>query len=292
MTINRLLITVLLASIVSLGLPPLLPAPVLSDGLAQKRPQSRVCALGLVNKAPHIQLAAAGILPVPKRHVRITFVGHSTMLIESPQGVSVATDYNGFVKPAKWPDIVAMNNSHETHFTESIDPRIKFVLRGWDPNFGIARHDIKVKDMRVYNVPTNFTIWDGKKINQNSIFIIETAQLCLAHVGHLHHVLTDNQTIKVGRIDILFLPIDGAYTMSYEEAGTVIAKVRPKIVIPMHFFGLDEGNMFTRTLKGAYPIKYLKRTSIMLNRKDLPKSTEIWFLREILTGSLGFGGED
>ena len=56
---------------------------------------------------------------------------------------------------------------------------------------------------------------NGKKINLNSIFIIEAAQLCLAHVGHLHHVLTDNQTLKVGRIDILFLPIDGAYTMSY-----------------------------------------------------------------------------
>jgi L-ascorbate metabolism protein UlaG (beta-lactamase superfamily) len=84
-----------------------------------------------------------------------------------------------------------------------------------DPKGNIARHDIKLKDLRIYNVPTNFEVWNGKKINLNSIFIIEAAQLCLAHVGHLHHVLTDNQTLKVGRIDILFLPIDGAYTMSY-----------------------------------------------------------------------------
>lgn len=146
--------------------------------------------------------------------------------------------------------------------------------------------------MRVYNVPTNFAVWEGKKINENSIFIIETAQLCLAHVGHLHHVLTDNQTLKVGRIDILFLPIDGAYTMSYEEAARVIAKVRPKLVIPMHFFGLEEGNSFIQTLKGAYPVKHLKKTSMLISRKDLPKSTEIWFLREVIFGGFGLGLDD
>src|SRR6476620_7563088 len=37
--------------------------------------------------------------------VRITYVGHSTFLIESPQHVRIATDYNDFVKPAGLPDI-------------------------------------------------------------------------------------------------------------------------------------------------------------------------------------------
>ena len=91
---------------------------------------------------------------------------------------------------------------------------------------------------------------------------------------------------------MLFIPIDGIFTMSYEEAATVIAKVRPKLVIPMHFFGLEEGNGFIQTLKNAYPVKYLKRTSILISRKTLPKSTEIWFLREQMFGSFGFGNED
>ena len=259
---------------------------------ANNQSKSRICALGLVENFPRIQLAASKPPFIPKRHVRITFVGHSTMMIESPQGVSLATDYNGYNRTSFRPDIVTMNNSHETHYTDFIDPKIQFVLRGWDPNGGIARHDLKIKDLRVYNVPTNFAVWEGRKINENSIFIIETAQLCLAHVGHLHHVLTDNQTLKVGRIDVLFIPIDGTYTMSYEEVAKVIARVRPKLVIPMHFFGLEEGNMFIKTLKTPYPVKHLKKTSLLMSRKDLPKSTEIWFLREQMLGSFGFGGEE
>jgi L-ascorbate metabolism protein UlaG (beta-lactamase superfamily) len=256
-------------------------------------PESRACALGLVQKTPnfsshpYFRPASAQPVPVPKRHVRVTFVGHSTMLIESPEGVSVATDYNGYVKPNFLPDIVTMNNSHETHYTDLPDAGIKFVLRGWDPQGGIARHDIRVKDMRIHNVPTNFAEWDGRKSNQNSIFVIEAGQVCLAHVGHLHHVLTDNQTLGVGRIDVLFIPIDGTYTMSLEEAARVVAKVRPKLVIPMHFFGVAEGSVFAQSLKGAYPIKFLKTTTILLARKDLPKTTEVWFLREMMYGGLG-----
>ena len=90
----------------------------------------------------------------------------------------------------------------------------------------------------------------------------------------------------------MFLPIDGAYTMSYEEAAKVIAKVRPKLVILMHFFGLEEGNTFIQHLKGAYPVKHLKKTSLLISRKDLPKSTEIWFLREVIFGGFSLGLDD
>ena len=42
--------------------------------------------------------------------VRLTFLGHATFLIESPQLVRIATDYNDYVKPPVLPDIVTMNH--------------------------------------------------------------------------------------------------------------------------------------------------------------------------------------
>ncbi len=36
-------------------------------------------------------------------------------------------------------------------------------------------------------------------------------------------------------IDVLFLPIGGTYTMSAEEAATLANKIKPKLVIPMHY---------------------------------------------------------
>ena len=63
--------------------------------------------------------------------MRLTYVGHSTFLIESPQLVRIATDYNDYVKPPMIPDIVTMNHAHSTHYTDSPEPDIKHVLRGW-----------------------------------------------------------------------------------------------------------------------------------------------------------------
>src|SRR5690349_5462725 len=40
--------------------------------------------------------------------VRLTFIGHSTFLMESPQLVRIATDYNDYVRPPMVPDIVTM----------------------------------------------------------------------------------------------------------------------------------------------------------------------------------------
>ncbi|MHC4816257.1 MAG: MBL fold metallo-hydrolase, partial [Planctomycetota bacterium] len=49
--------------------------------------------------------------------VRLTYLGHSSFLIETPGGATVVTDYNGFIRPPAAPDIVTMNNAHETHYT-------------------------------------------------------------------------------------------------------------------------------------------------------------------------------
>ena len=57
--------------------------------------------------------------------------GHATFLIESPQLVRIATDYNDYVRPPVLPDIITMNHAHDTHYTDHPDPAIKYVLRGW-----------------------------------------------------------------------------------------------------------------------------------------------------------------
>ena len=41
--------------------------------------------------------------------IGLTFVGHATFLIETPQGVRIATDYNDATRPPVTPDVVTMN---------------------------------------------------------------------------------------------------------------------------------------------------------------------------------------
>jgi hypothetical protein len=63
--------------------------------------------------------------------VRLTFVGHSTWLIESAAAVRIATDYNDYVRPQVVPEIATMNRAHTTHYSNFPDPGIRHVLKGW-----------------------------------------------------------------------------------------------------------------------------------------------------------------
>ena len=78
---------------------------------------------GLVaQRMPFVQPAAFRLAALEHDQVRITYIGHATFLIESPQLVRVATDYNDYVRPPVVPDIVTMNHAHTTHYTDQPDP--------------------------------------------------------------------------------------------------------------------------------------------------------------------------
>jgi hypothetical protein len=74
--------------------------------------------------------------------VSLTFVGHATFLIETPDGVRIATDYSDGTRPPVTPDVATMNKAYSTHFSSSPDPGIEHVLKGWNPAGGHAIHDL------------------------------------------------------------------------------------------------------------------------------------------------------
>ncbi|MEL0105967.1 MAG: MBL fold metallo-hydrolase [Rhodospirillaceae bacterium] len=243
----------------------------------------RACAQGLVQQ-PNTLFQHASFEPgqkIPKWHLHITYIGHSTFLIETPQGVSAATDYNGVHVPPFVPDLVTMNNLHETHYTDTPDPKVKYVLRGWDPLFGIARNNVRVKDLHVYSIPTNIHEFNGKKTNENSIFVFGAAGLCLAHVGHLHHILTKRQKFRLENIDVLFLPIGGFATVSHEEALKIIEQITPKIIIPMHYHYPGAKGRFTKLMQPHSKVKIVQDSTIRLSKKNLPKHTEVHFIKPL-----------
>lgn len=239
---------------------------------------SAACLLGMV-EAPAARLILASAGAVPAGNVRVSFLGHSSFLIETPDRVSAITDYNGLNVASFVPDIVTMNNAHETHYTDAPNPAIRHVLRGWKPGGGMARHDVRVRDLRTFNVPTNIGELGDPASNNNSIFVFEIAGLCIAHLGHLHHDLTAAQLARLGRVDVLFVPIDGSMTMTHEQALNAIEQISPRLVIPMHFGFFGAVDAFFELAKARWTIRAEKGSTLLINRKMLPRSTEIRFLQ-------------
>jgi L-ascorbate metabolism protein UlaG (beta-lactamase superfamily) len=202
--------------------------------------------------------------------VRLTYLGHSSFLIETPEGTTAVTDYNGAVRPAEMPDIVTMNNAHPSHFTDFVDPEIEIVLRGWDPGGGAANHDITHESLKIWNIPTNIRGFGGIRLNGNSIFVFEAEGLCIAHLGHLHHTLTDADLGALGLIDVLLVPVDGSVTMSQELMVDVIAQISPSVVIPMHYFGQYSLARFLGLISDRYETIVAESSTIVLSRLNLP----------------------
>ena len=244
------------------------------------------CAAGPAQAAGCFATVAKGrseVLPVALTTasvgaVDLTFLGHASFLIESPGGVRIVTDYNGFNRPALTPDIVTMNHAHPTHYTERLDPGIKYVLRGWDTGDGIAQHDLKYGDVRVRNVPTNIRNGGGTEFGGNSIFVFEVADLCIAHLSHLHHTLAPEHLAALGQVDVLLAPVDGAYTLSHADMIEVIEQLKPPLLIPMHYFAPSVLKRFLDRTEARYPVRINASAEVSLTRAALPKSTEILVL--------------
>ncbi len=204
--------------------------------------------------------------------VTITYVSHATYLIESPGGVVAATDYAGFAGGAM-PDIVTMNKAHSSHNTPYPDPAIPHVLLGWNPEGGPAEHALTVGDLYVRNVPTDIRAFGGMEADGNSIFIFEVAGLCIGHLGHLHHQLTNEDYARIGRLDVLMVPVDGGMTMSQEGMGEIADRLRSSIVLPMHRFAGPIERFLDRM--PGFAVERRAEPSLTISMRSLPKTPTV-----------------
>jgi L-ascorbate metabolism protein UlaG (beta-lactamase superfamily) len=248
------------------------PAP--SPDVAQNCP-------GLVAAdRPRVIPAAFDLAALNADQVRLTYIGHATFLIESPQLVRIATDYNDYVRPPVLPDIVTMNHAHDTHYTDHPDPAIKYVLRGWGPSESEpAIWDLKYRDVRVRNVPTNIRNgFGGTERYGNSIFVFEIANLCIAHLGHLHHTLTQAQLNEIGRVDVVMAPVDGSYTLDLDGMMEVLTALKAQIIIPMHFFSQYTLARFLDRARQLWPVEQADIPSVVVSKTTLPASPKVLVL--------------
>jgi len=244
------------------------------------KPEMTASCPGLVaERAPFVQPAAFRLAALEPDQVRITYIGHATFLIESPQLVRIATDYNDYVSPPVLPDIATMNHAHPTHYSDHPDPGIKHVLRGWAEDEKPARIDLTYKDVRVRNVPTNIRTWDGgTERHGNSIFIFEVANLCIAHLGHLHHTLTQQQLNEIGRVDVVLVPVDGNYTLDLDGMVEVLHALKAPLMIPMHYFSAYTLDRFLARVRQEWDVEIAAVPSTVVSKASLPPKPKVLVL--------------
>ena len=239
--------------------------------------------LAMANASPRATPVSLRRTAAKADEVAITYVGHSTYYIDTPGGVRIGTDFNGYYQTGRLPDVVTMNRAHSTHYTLYPDPKINHVLQGWGENGQPAHIGLRVEDVYIRNVTTDIRRHYGEGSggemikDGNSIFIFEVAGLCIGHLGHLHHKLDETHFAAIGRLDIVMVPIDGTYTMSLDGVSEITRRLRASIVLPMHRFAtpLDE---FMRLIGQQFVIDQRSERTLKISRDALPSTPTVIIL--------------
>lgn len=251
-------------------------------GIASTVPALAVCQL--VANAPYAPAKPGEVriwnAALQVDEVQIRYIGHSTFELETPKGARIATDYNDVMRPFLPPTVATMNGAHSTHYSVNPDPSIEHLLFGWNPKGGPIDHDLTVEDVRIRNIQTNIRGWDGETRRLgNSIFIFEVADLCIAHLGHLHHRLTQNDLTRLGQIDIVFAAIDNSSTLRLDSLMDVLANIGPALIIPMHFHFAGALPAFIgRATEQGYRIVQAETPRLVMSRRDLPTEKTVYIM--------------
>ncbi|MEM8591430.1 MAG: MBL fold metallo-hydrolase [Pseudomonadota bacterium] len=223
--------------------------------------------------------------PLDPFSVRIQYIDHSMFLIQAASGPSAVTDYNGFIGVTDFvPDVVTMNNAHNTHWTSLPDPNIPNVLEGWWQDGAPAAHRLEVGEMLVRNVTTDTRPgafeFGSTQVNPdaNSIFVFEVEGLCIGHVGHLHHEPDDAQYAALGRLDVVMVPVDGGFTLGTSEVKAMLARLRSSLVLPMHWFSQTNLERFLEEMADDFVIQRTLEPSVTVSLRELPREPTILVL--------------
>jgi L-ascorbate metabolism protein UlaG (beta-lactamase superfamily) len=255
-------------------------AAVAAPALAQVEPER--CPRFIAGTEARVIPASFEVAQLQDGEVRLTFLGHSSFLIESPLGITIVTDYSDATRPPEVPTIATMNRAHISHYTLNPDPQIRYVLPGWGEDGLPAKHDITIDDVWIRNVTTNVRGGFGQsgelQRDTNSIFVFEVSGLCIAHLGHLHHTLTKDHLDALGRIDVVLVPVDGGYTLNVDDMITVLDQINAPLVIPMHYFGASTLARFVGRLGETYAVETNPIPVVTLSRATLPKERTVLIL--------------
>ena len=163
--------------------------------------------------------------------MKIKWWGYASFLITDNRGVKIITDPYGDELPYKRisdeADIVTISHEHYDHN--------KAEVVGGNPEIIRKTGRFMVKEIKITGIPTKHDKNDGRDRGDNIIFLFETGGKRIAHLGDLGHIPDAEVLEQLADLDILILPVGGTYTINAEEAYEICQKIRPALIVPMHY---------------------------------------------------------
>lgn len=168
--------------------------------------------------------------------MNITWYGHSCFKIQTKsqrggEDVNLFADpfdkSIGLRPPQGSADIITISHNHPDHNQTQSLKNNPFIID--------APGEYSLKGVTIRGIEAFHDNQKGAEKGRNTIFVIESEEIRVCHLGDLGHLLEDKQLDAIGAIDILMIPVGGKYTLDSALAEKVIGQLEPKLILPMHY---------------------------------------------------------
>jgi L-ascorbate metabolism protein UlaG (beta-lactamase superfamily) len=167
--------------------------------------------------------------------MEITWIGHSCFKLRGKTGTLVTDPFDdsvGLPFPKISADIVTVSHAHGDHYAVV---RVSGTARRPKPFVITEPGEYEATEIGVFGFPSFHDDRGGLERGGNLITVIHMDGVTFSHLGDLGHLLSDKQVLALDGVDVLFVPVGGAYTIDAKQAAEVVEAIKPSIVVPMHY---------------------------------------------------------
>lgn len=155
--------------------------------------------------------------------MKLTWLGHSCFRVESNGSTVILDPYCKGTVPGlrdvqETADLVLCSHGHSDHAGAE-----QVVLTGKDCSITVTRLETYHDDAK------------GTQRGPNTIHILEAGGVRVAHFGDIGCTLEEDQAEALTGVDVALVPVGGFFTIDAKQAARLVERIRPKVVIPMHY---------------------------------------------------------
>lgn len=202
--------------------------------------------------------------------MKITWLGHSSFLLEESTGTRIITDpfdgnVVGYNMPEMDADIVTVSHAHSDHNCLSNVKGTPAVLN--------KAGAYEIGGVHMLAQRTHHDDDCGALRGSNLVFKYRMDGVDVCHMGDIGEECNAMLVESLMPVNVLLIPVGGNYTIDAEEAKEYVDRIMPDVVIPMHYktkdceIDIDKINEFI-SLFDDENIVYAENSTVEFDRAD------------------------
>jgi L-ascorbate metabolism protein UlaG (beta-lactamase superfamily) len=212
--------------------------------------------------------------------VKLVWHGHACFELQGKNVTVIIDPFKGIgiPEPKAAANIVLCSHSHQDH------NNVKPVLAKQGETLEGFEGSKKMKGIAIRGIAAFHDDTKGSKRGKNSIYTFNLDGVQFCHLGDLGHELSAQMIEEIGKVDVLFVPVGGYFTIGPETAMRVCEQLKPKMIIPMHYKlpGLASSFNALKTVddfvRGKSNTDTIKGPAVNIEELNLPKEPRILVL--------------